>query len=134
MPHLIDSDWMIDYVANDPTARGLVAQLVGQRIAISIITYIELAEGVLRSPNAASESELADLGAAIPILPVTLATEEICAGIRNSLRQQGSRVRPRALDLLIASTAIEHGLTLVTRNLGDYSDIPGLSIHRPDQS
>jgi len=42
------------------------------------------------------------------------------------LRRQGKRVNNRALDLLIAATAIEHDLTLVTRNLQDYGDIPGL--------
>jgi predicted nucleic acid-binding protein len=35
----------------------------------------------------------------------------------------------RALDLLIAAPALEHQLTLVTRNLGDYNDIPGLDLY-----
>jgi predicted nucleic acid-binding protein len=30
---------------------------------------------------------------------------------------------------MIAATAIEHDLVLVTRNRADYADIPGLVIH-----
>jgi predicted nucleic acid-binding protein len=32
-------------------------------------------------------------------------------------------------DLIIAATALEYGLTVVTRNVHDYRDIPGLSLH-----
>jgi predicted nucleic acid-binding protein len=46
------------------------------------------------------------------------------------LRKRGSRVRGRALDLLIAAAAIEGGFTLVTRNYDDYKDIPGLKLYR----
>jgi predicted nucleic acid-binding protein len=42
-------------------------------------------------------------------------------------------VRQRALDLIIAATALEHDLTLVTRNREDFQDIPGLqTLFYPD--
>jgi tRNA(fMet)-specific endonuclease VapC len=31
-------------------------------------------------------------------------------------------------DLLIAATAVHHGLTLVTHNIRDYANVPGLAI------
>jgi predicted nucleic acid-binding protein len=31
--------------------------------------------------------------------------------------------------LIVAATAIEHGLTLVTRNKADYRDITGVSLY-----
>jgi predicted nucleic acid-binding protein len=34
-------------------------------------------------------------------------------------------------DALIAATAIQHGLTLVTRNLKGYRGIPGLKVDAP---
>jgi predicted nucleic acid-binding protein len=40
------------------------------------------------------------------------------------------RVNQRALDVVIAATAIEYGLTLVTRNITDYADIPDLTLHQ----
>ena len=33
------------------------------------------------------------------------------------------------MDILIAATAIEHGLTLVTGNTRDYEDIPNLRLY-----
>jgi predicted nucleic acid-binding protein len=35
------------------------------------------------------------------------------------------------MDLLIAATALEHNLTLLTRNLRDFQHIPGLKINQP---
>jgi tRNA(fMet)-specific endonuclease VapC len=32
-------------------------------------------------------------------------------------------------DAIIAATAIGHGLTLVTLNIGDFEQLPGLSLH-----
>jgi predicted nucleic acid-binding protein len=43
---------------------------------------------------------------------------------------EGKRPTRRGFDLLIAATAIEHGLTLVTRNVRDYADIRGLQLYQ----
>jgi predicted nucleic acid-binding protein len=40
----------------------------------------------------------------------------------------------RGFDILIAATAIEHGLTLVTRNIDDYADIPGIELYQPAEA
>lgn len=46
------------------------------------------------------------------------------------LRRHGLGISVLTLmDLFIAATAIEHGLSLVTRNTRDYSDIPGLDLY-----
>lgn len=43
-----------------------------------------------------------------------------------------STMRTRGLaDCLIASTALEHGLTLVTRNTVDFEDLKGLELVNP---
>ncbi len=36
----------------------------------------------------------------------------------------------RSLDLIIAATALEYNLTLVTRNTEDYADVPDLKLYR----
>jgi predicted nucleic acid-binding protein len=38
-------------------------------------------------------------------------------------------VQHRAFDLVLAATALEHGLTLATRNTKDYADIPALALY-----
>ncbi|HUZ03134.1 MAG TPA: hypothetical protein VMU89_22540, partial [Thermomicrobiaceae bacterium] len=55
-----------------------------------------------------------------------------CAELREELRRQDRRVRARALDLMVAATALQYDLTLVTRNIADYDDVPGLVLWRED--
>ncbi|MBA2518830.1 MAG: type II toxin-antitoxin system VapC family toxin [Chloroflexia bacterium] len=69
--------------------------------------------------------------AVVPTLPLSPAVARRCAWPRESLKGRGRSVRHRALDLVIAATALEHGLQLVTRNLADYEDIPELALHEP---
>jgi predicted nucleic acid-binding protein len=51
MPYLIDSDWVIPYLADAPWAQMLLGQLTAEGLAISIVTYLEVYEGVLSSPT-----------------------------------------------------------------------------------
>jgi tRNA(fMet)-specific endonuclease VapC len=131
MPYLIDTDWMIDRLAELPEAVTLFDGLLADGIAISIITYLELYEGVLRTDDPEpNERKLSAALDGIPVLFLSRAVARRCAGVRVALRRSGRRVNNRALDLVIAATAIEHGLTLVTRNFDDYADIDGLDLHR----
>jgi predicted nucleic acid-binding protein len=130
MAHLVDSDWVIDYLADVPEALELLEQLADEGIAISIVTYMEVYRGVERSKDPeTAERQLSAFLESVPLLPISPAVARRCAGLRETLRRQGRRVNSRALDLLIAATAIEHNLTLATRNIQDYADIPGLA-HR----
>lgn len=49
MPYLVDTDWVIDHLANVPEAVRLLKSLAQDGIAISIITYMEVYQGVLRA-------------------------------------------------------------------------------------
>ncbi len=51
MGYLIDSDWVVDHLAGNDEANQLLARLSDEDIAISIITYLEIYQGVLRSPT-----------------------------------------------------------------------------------
>ena len=131
MAYLVDSDWVIDYLAGVPDALELLDRLADERIAISIVTYMEVYQGVERSEDPLkAEQQLSAFVASVPLLPISPAVARRCATLREALRRQGKRVNNRALDLLIAATAIEHGLTLVTRNVEDYTDIPDITIYR----
>lgn len=46
--------------------------------------------------------------------------------IRAELERRGSPIGP--MDLLIAAFACAHGLTIVTRNQGEFSRVPGLDV------
>jgi tRNA(fMet)-specific endonuclease VapC len=91
---------------------------------------MEVYQGTLRSANpVAAQHNLPALLEGMPVLPPSFAVAERCARLRETLKRAGKRIRARALDLLLAATALEHDLTLVTGNTEDYSDIPGLRMH-----
>jgi predicted nucleic acid-binding protein len=49
--------------------------------------------------------------------------------IRGDLRRVGRRLEDT--DLLIAATALEHDLMLVTRNVNHFARVPGLRLYQP---
>jgi len=131
MPYLIDTDWVIDLLASVPEAIQLLDRLAQDGIAISIITYMEAYQGVERSPHPEeAQNKLSALLDSLPVVSLSPAVAQRCARLRETLRKQGKRVNARSLDLIIAATALEYNLTLVTRNTEDYADVPGLKLYR----
>lgn len=51
MPYLIDSNWVVEHLAGEPAAVDLLRQLAPDGLFISIITYMEVFEGALSSPD-----------------------------------------------------------------------------------
>jgi tRNA(fMet)-specific endonuclease VapC len=124
---LIDSNILIDVINDDPDAVNLFLEISRDFCAISVISYMEVLEGVFRSPaSLVTETDLSRTLQNVKVFPVSELIAWRCAHLRADLHGKGRRVRQRALDLLIAATAIEHNLTLVTRNQADYADIPGI--------
>lgn len=97
---------------------------------MSVVSYMEAYQGTLREPDpTTSEAKLHVLVESVSVLPLSPAVARRCARIREALRQQGRRVGSRALDLVIAATAIGHDLILVKRNVRDYRDVPDLVLY-----
>lgn len=127
MPHLLDTDILRYYLDDIPEAVAFVTALIPVGIAISIVTYMELYQGTLQTPEPdRAQERLALLLETVPTLSLSPAVARRCAHLREELKRTGKRVRQRALDLLIAATALEHRLTLVTRNRDDFADVPDL--------
>lgn len=128
MRYLVDTDIVIDHLENVPETVTLLDRLASNGLAMSMITYMEAFQGVARrgpTPDHA-EARLEELIRVIPIIPFSAPVARRCARLREQLRGVGKKTRDRSLDLIIAATALEHGLFLITRNVNDYSDIPGL--------
>jgi tRNA(fMet)-specific endonuclease VapC len=130
MPYLIDTDLVIDHLANISQANQLLNQLAPDGIAISIITYMEAYQGVIRSMNVKkARAKFQLFRRSVPVLSFSLSVAKRCATLREQLKHEQKRVKSRALDLINAAIALEHELTLVTRNVEDYKDIPDLEIY-----
>jgi predicted nucleic acid-binding protein len=130
MAYLLDSDVVIRYFAGDAPTRALVDPLFAHGASISMISYMEVLQGIIESADPRDgQDAFDDFLSGVPILPFSEDVARRCAALRRDLKQQGKRVRPRVLDLITAATALHSGLTLVTRNTADYDDIPGLTLH-----
>jgi predicted nucleic acid-binding protein len=130
MRYLLDTDFVIDHLTGQADALGTLTQLLPDGVAISMITFSEIYEGIYgsRDPRAAAGAFTRFLRG-VPVLPVSRTVAKRTAKLRLELRNQGRTINYRALDLIIAATAIEYDLTLVTRNRKDYEDIAALQLY-----
>src|SRR5436305_7195406 len=126
MSYLVDTTHVIDHLHDEPDVVALLKTLSPAGIAASIITYLEAFQGTIRLQRPIPRAKFEAFFDTVPILPLTPAIAQRCARLREHLKRQGKQPNRRAFDLIIAATALEHGLALVTNNRQDFADIPGL--------
>jgi predicted nucleic acid-binding protein len=111
---LVDTDVFVDHL------RGARRLRQGrERIRYSVITRCELFAG-----RATEEEAVRRLLAAFDEIPVDRSVAERAGQLR---RHTGLRTP----DALIAATALEHQLALVTRNTRDFEPVKKLKTRRP---
>ncbi len=129
MSSLLDTNIVIYHLNGIQSANALVEELFDAGVAISVISYVEVVDGISRSAD--PEQAYASFQTLIEHIPVIdfgrLEAEELIQ-VRQALRRHGRQVRRRALDLQIAATALAHDLTLVTNDADDYAHIPNLKL------
>ena len=130
MSFLVDTDWVADYLKGRPGAVQLLNQLAPDGLAISLITLGEIYEGIYygRDVKGHQRGFLAFLRLA-NVIPFNRAIMKRFALIRGQLRAKGRLIGDP--DILIAATALQDDLTLVTRNLRDFQRIPNLKLYQP---
>jgi predicted nucleic acid-binding protein len=128
MKYLIDSDWIADWLKGRSNAIQLLDDLTPDGIAIRIVTYGEVYEGIYFGRDSERyERVFRAFLRGVRVLPISRSVARRFALVRGTLRTQG-QIIPQP-DILIAATALVHDLTLVTRNVRDFQRIPGLSLH-----
>lgn len=126
----MDTDYVIDYLYGNQEARDLLARLNPEGIAISVITYSEIYEGIYSSRDPRqSERVFRSFLEGVTVYAVSREIGRQYARLRRELRQARRPITHRALDLLIAATAIVHRLVVLTRNTKDYDDVPNLELY-----
>jgi len=128
--YLIDTDWIVDVLHGQQTETQSLLELAQFGLAVSIITYGELYEGAYYARDREQAlSGVRSFLTAKDVLPLTLPVMERFAVIRGSL-SRSVRQQIGDMDLLIAATALEHDLTLVTHNLKDFELLPDLKLYQ----
>lgn len=125
MIHLLDTDVIINQLHNKDTIKLSSVE----SLAISVITLGELLYGVNKSPDSSSaRSQVYKLVEAlsIKIIPISQSIVERFSKLKVELEKKGIKLAD--FDLLIAATALEHDLILVTVNNRHFSRIPHLKL------
>ena len=92
MPYLVDSTHVIYYLNDLPDAVELLDRLTPAGIAVSIITYIEVFQGVEASPHPRrARAKFNAFFDSVPVLPITIEVAQRCARLRRTLKVHGRR-------------------------------------------
>ena len=128
MTYLLDSDVCIQALGRrDPQLEAAVNRL--DDLAISVITFGEVYEGVIYSGRPARDRQRwEEFLVGVDVIDATVEISEIWAELRGGLRLAGTRLADN--DLIIAATALRFGLTLITRNVRHFARISSLALQR----
>ena len=118
--YILDSNVILDFMGKNfsENIQNAIAKIIDEEINISLITKMEL----LGFSNI--EQNLEDFVSCANVL----ALNDEIVNKTIELRRKHKKKLP---DIIIASTAIVHNLTLATRNIVDFKNIENLSIWNP---
>jgi tRNA(fMet)-specific endonuclease VapC len=126
MKFLLDTDICSAHMRRPAKLTHRLIQYTGQ-VAISAVNLAELYAGAYKhSQTNRLLALIADLLQEINVLTFDVACAERFGQVRGTLLRQGVSIP--STDLMIASVALVHDLTLVTHNTTDYQSIPGLRL------
>jgi toxin FitB len=121
MSFLVDTNVLSELVRKRPDPGILQWAQEVRRVAISAATVEEVCFGLSWKPNQRIQRWFEEfLEVHCEVLPVTAAIAKRSGEIRGQLQARGQT--RSSMDMMIASTAQEHQLTLVTRNIQDFED------------
>src|SRR5262245_24561628 len=133
--YVLDTDTLSRLRSDDQRLREHRERIAPTELATTVITRIEILQGRFDSVVKAADGEellrafawLArseELLGQLTILPI----DEAAAAEFDRLRQNKKLKKIGRGDLLIAAIALAHRATLVSRNLRDFRQVPGLSV------
>lgn len=125
MSFLLDTDTCSAYIKGDRRVLNRFVQHSGG-LHVSAVAVGELYVWALRRRAPAHRlQQVQDLLRQVVVLDVTLPVAQKYGEVRAGLMDAGTPA-PQ-MDLLIAVTALVHGLIVVTHNTRHYSNVPGLA-------
>jgi len=128
MSYLVDTDAVVEYLKGRQPATEILTSLRREDLAISLITYGEVYEGIYRGRNVEEHFKGFQLVLdRVRVLPLDLSIMRRFAQIRGELRFQGQLISD--LDTLIAATALDHDLMLTTQNRRHFARISDLKLY-----
>lgn len=125
----LDTNTISYFFRGEPAVVQAMSRHSPARLAVPSVVAYELRYGLLRLSGEAAARRLQALDTVLGALQ-SLEFDETCArraaALRAELEARGQPIDPH--DLLIAATALGHGAALVTRNVSEFSRVPGLEV------
>ena len=127
MSYLLDTNTIIYAYRGHAPCRQQLARTERGQLYFSAVVLFELEVGLCKSDNPTRlRGFVADVMARSTFLPLDAESARLAARVRAQLEAQGQPIGP--YDLLIAGTALAHGLTVVTHNQREFARVPGLRL------
>lgn len=124
---LADTDVIIDYFNGfSPIAEEIESLIRGDRLSTTAVTVFELYAGVVGKKRLEAIEVLLKSVAILPLEPFAAKT---AGELFTYLKSKGKLIGNQ--DLMIAATALSHGLPLFTRNRDHFARIKGLEFYGP---
>jgi predicted nucleic acid-binding protein len=121
---LVDTDVLIWHLRGYRQATQRLDRL--SELTLSVVSYLELIQGMRNKTELAAVQKMLALRKA-DVLPLTPAITQRAVSLMETLAlSHGLQVT----DALIAATALEHRLTLLSGNIKHFASIEGLQIER----
>lgn len=125
--YLLDTDMIIYSLNGNSNVIKNISQHRKDPKAISVITYGELIYGAQKSERKISNlAKVHSLKEIFPVIDISSSIMDTFGELKVNLEQHGNIIDD--FDLLIASTAIAFGYTLVTNNENHFKRISDLDV------
>jgi len=109
---------------------GILAMIGAEPEALSVISAIELEQGIWRARTVAQASArqkfMDDLFQAVPVYPLTFDIARLAARIGGEAQRKGVAIPFQ--DLMIGVTALQFNYAVATLNVRHFQMIPGLVV------
>ncbi|VVB92617.1 tRNA(fMet)-specific endonuclease VapC [uncultured archaeon] len=125
----LDTDFMIDLMRRRPFAERKLENLTaeGDKLTTTPLNASELYKGAYNSSRPIEEAnKVRRLLDTLDILEFSTAASETFGKLSIEFQRKGNDIGD--FDLMIASIALTHGETLLTKNTKHFSKVPGLAV------
>jgi tRNA(fMet)-specific endonuclease VapC len=123
MKYLVDSNVLMDLYRGDSSIVAALRRLSIEKPATTTLNYAEILFGLIGKPE--YERIKTDLCTSFELLSLSATSAEVYAHLKLTLQRKGRPIPE--MDVLIASIALEHSMTLITRDK-HFASIDGLKV------
>lgn len=125
--YLLDTDTLIYSLKGHAAIARNLRKHLRDTLKVSVISLMELCYGAYKSQKVASNlAKIKAIEEALEVIPVGRETVDAFGFLKADLQKSGIPLDD--FDLILASSALTHNLTLVTNNMNHFQRIKGLKL------